>query len=240
MNKNRQPTIFLFLIATLSAVFIFTQITPASAQKQDKIINYFARSFYLENRLNTSNKQESISWLPGEEFIVLLLKIHGRQRGKLPFDKTPGFIKENIQKKIADLQKPTPEEKQKTIEAELIKHNLPIAVLNVWRPKVVIKIKNMTDKTWQKEKTFLLSEDTKGRISFFRDPSWINERVITTMKESEIGPGEVATFEFLIDSRGKPFLYYHVYKLQVSGKILHFTPRGALHWLTRVDPYTPY
>ncbi len=249
MKKIKEKLIIFIVTTAISGIAVFVWPQPSAQAGIGEIFKYFNKVFYLTTQQlsQTNNQTGVISWLPGEEFIVLLkpLRLEKSTEKKLvevevPLDNTPGFIKENIQKKIADLQKPTAEERQKTIEAELVYHNLPIAVLNVWRPKVTIQVRNLTDKNWYRDATLLLSEDTNGNVSFFRDPTWINTRVITTMKENEVGPGEVATFEFLIDGRGKPFLYYHVYKLQVDGRILHFTPRGALHWLTRVDPYTPY
>ena len=249
MKKIKLKLITITVTTAMSGIAVFVWPQTYARAGIGEIFKYFNKVFYLTTKQlsQTNNDQGIISWLPGEEFIVLLKPLRQDQEKNndqpeqnVPLDNTPEFIKENIKRKIADLQKPTEEEKQKTVEAELVYHNLPIAVLNVWRPKVKIQIRNLTNKNWYRDETFLLSEDTNGNVSFFRDPTWINTRIITAMQENEVRPGEVATFEFLIDGRGKPFLYYHVYKLQVDGKILHFTPRGALHWLTRVDPYTPY
>lgn len=233
--------IFLFMVTSLLVTFFVAQ--PIQAES-DLAIEYFNKTYLLhENKttadsVNISNNFGIIDWLPGREFEILLNPIQNQQFIKnIPLDNTPDYIIANLYKQIEILQQPTEEELEQKILASVVQHNLPIAVLNVWRPHTVIKIKNLSQEIWFKDNVLLASTDFEGSLSFFRDPTWQTASQITNMTESEVGPEETATFEFLIDGRGRPRVYRHVYKILISGDAIHMNAKGALYWLTRVDPY---
>lgn len=234
--------IFLLIAAICIGAFFVAKISLAS----NLLDKYFVQ-VYLNKKTTSSTPSYTlqqqfgiISWLPGKEFEILL-PTASTQPFYIPTSTAPTYIQENIEKKIAQLQEPTPQEKTQTIEALLVKHNLPIAVLNVWRPKTYLQIKNLTDQTWQKENTLLISTDHQGSLSHFRDQTWLSPTVITQMNEEQVGPGKIATFEFFLDGRGQAErVYDHKYEIQVAGVNIYLEKKGAWYWLTRVDPYTPY
>ncbi len=229
-----------YLVASLLVAFFIVQIIPVTAN--EALLNYFDKA-YLNNSNNnilpiSDNEIGIIDWLPGQEFEILLQNQKSEIKNEIPLNKTPEYILENLEKKIKILQKPNTIEAAKTIQASVTEHNLPIAVLNVWRPHTVIKIKNETKETWLQKNTKLVSENFSGNLSFFRDPTWLSKKIITTMDEKKVLPGKIATFEFIIDGRGQSMVYGHVYKLKINDKLIHLDAKGALYWLTRVDPYS--
>jgi len=243
MRRKLKNLKYISIVTLFVVTFFIAQPTTAKENTEDVLVDYFLKT-YTSEQDDTGNGEHvmqrtlfgTINWLPGEEFEIFLIKKENAI-SQIEKDKTPEFIKENITKKIEQLQQPTAEELAQPIAARVINHNLPIAVLNVWRPHTVITVLNETDDVWSKNSTLLLSENTDGNMSFFRDTTWISDRIITTMNEPEVAPGETATFEFLLDGRGQSRLYYHVYKLEVNNHILHLDAKGSLHWLTRVDDY---
>lgn len=243
--KLRPSQFILFCACATSVLGAFFVFHTASAQ--NILIDYFTK-VYLSGSTSTrlisqtaSTNFGVIAWLPGKEFEVFIPKDQATPFPTVPTHATPAYVQENLEKKIELLQQPTAEEKRQTIAAQITEHNLPIAVLNVWRPHTVIKIKNLTADTWRQDTTWLTSSDHQGNLSFFRDPTWVSPRVITTMTEATVPPQGIATFDFLLDGRGQADrVYDHRYQLEVGGTPVHLDAKGALYWLTRVDPYTPY
>ena len=210
------------------------------------LLDKYFTQVYLNQKITTSTVDKLqqpfgvISWLPGKEFEILLPTAN-TQPFYIPTSTAPTYIQENIEKKIAQLQEPTAQEKTQTIEALLVEHNLPIAVLNVWRPRTYFKIQNLTEKPWQQTNTYLLSTDHQGLLSHFRDQTWLDSTTITQMNEKQVDPGEIATFEFFLDGRGSADrVYDHKYELVTDDKTVYLEKKGAWYWLTRVDPYVPF
>lgn len=233
------------ILLIIAAICFGAFFVPKNSLATGLLDKYFTQ-VYLNIKITTSSVDKLqqqfgvISWLPGKEFEILL-PTPNTQPFYIPTSTAPTYLQENIEKKIALLQEPTPQEEKQIIEALLVKHNLPIAVLNVWRPKTYLQIKNLTQQTWFQENTILLSSDHQGNLSHFRDQTWISPYAITQMNESQVGPGEVATFEFFLDGRGAANrVYDHKYEVQVAGQNIYLEKKGSWYWLTRVDPYTPY
>jgi hypothetical protein len=231
----------LIVAAIFVGAFFVTKISLAT-----NLLDKYFTQVYLNKKTTTSTiaklQQQFgvIGWLPGKEFEILL-PTGSTQPFYIPTSTAPTYLQENIEKKIAQLQEPTVEEEKQTIEALLIEHNLPIAVLNVWRPRTYFKVQNLTQQTWQKENTLLLSSDHQGVLSHFRDQTWLSPTIITQMNEEQVDPKEIATFEFFLDSRGAADrVYDHKYEIKVAGINIYLEKKGAWYWLTRVDPYTPY
>lgn len=233
--------IFIFTAAICIGAFFVTKISLAN-----NFLDKYFTQVYLKKTTTPITKNDIqqqfgiINWLPGKEFEILLPS-NSTRFFYIPTSTAPIYLQENIEKKIAQLQEPTEEETNQTIEALLIEHNLPIAILNVWRPKTYFKIQNLTNQTWKKENTLLISTDHQGNLSHFRDQTWLSPTNITQMSEQQVGPGEIATFEFYLDGRGAADrVYDHKYELQVNGINVYLEKKGAWFWLTRVDPYEPY
>lgn len=238
---HRYLYIFVIFTASCLGVFFISQITLAN----NLLFDYFTKIYlpHSENSPYTDSVQNDfgvVTWLPGKEFEILLATSQ-TQPFFIPTTTAPDYIKANLEKKIEILQTPTAAEAKEKIEALLIEHNLPIAILNVWRPKTIFKIQNLTQNTWQQNHIFLTSTNHTGDLSFFRDSSWLDDTTITSMNESEVAPGEIATFEFYLDGRGKAeTVYDHKYGLRLDNKNIFLEKKGSWYWLTRVDPYTPY
>ncbi len=233
----------LIIFAAISVGAFFVPKISLATDILDKYFNqvYLTKKFTTTSTSSTSQHQFGlINWLPGKEFEILLPDSN-TQPFFIPTSTAPTYIQENIEKKIALLQEPTPQEKIQTIEALLVEHNLPIAVLNVWRPRTYFKIQNLTEQTWQQADTYLTSTDHQGNLSHFRDQTWLSPTTITQMNEQQVAPQEIATFEFYLDGRGQAdHVYDHKYELVVGEKTIYLEKKGAWYWLTRVDPYVPY
>lgn len=236
---HRYLYVFVIFAASCLGVFFISQITLAN----NLLLEYFTKTYLPTHEQPFSDAVQNefgvITFLPGKEFEVLLTSSKTKPF-YIPTTTAPEYIKKNIEKKIEILQTPTTEEAKIKIEALVTEHNLPIAILNVWRPKTILKIKNLTTTTWQQADTILTSTNHIGNLSFFRDSSWIDDRKITAMKELTVAPGEIATFEFFLDGRGQAeTVYDHKYELQVHNTSVYLEKKGAWYWLTRVDPYQP-
>lgn len=207
--------------------FFVVKISAAS-----NLIDKYFTQVYLNKKIATSSAEKLqqpfgvISWLPGKEFEILLPN-PSTQPVFIPTSTAPTYLQENIEKKIAQLQEPTVEEEKQTIGALLIEHNLPIAVLNVWRPRTYFKVQNLTQQTWQKENTLLHSFDHQGGLSHFRDQTWLSPTIITQMNEKSVDPKEIATFEFFLDGRGTADrVYDHKYEIRVAGKNIYLEKKA--------------
>lgn len=240
--KGDNQEIMLVMATSLLVAFFVGSKAYASV---DLIIEYFNKTFWPQSNETTASDIVSdgnfgiISWLPGKEFEILLNHEQPAATMTIPTNTTPQHIIDNLYKRIVLVQEPTAEELKQEILATVVEHNLPIAVLNVWRPHTTIKIKNLTNYAWQQAEVVLTSSNFEGGLSFFRDPSWESAMVITTMQEQEVAPGETASFEFLIDGRGRPHVYDHVYRMLINKQPIHLDAKGGFYWLTRVDPYNP-
>ncbi len=234
--------IFFVLAVIFISAFFIAKISWAG----NFLDKYFSQIYLNTKNISSTNKTSAtnqfgiISWLPGREFEILLPP-NNTQPFFIPTSTAPTYLQENIEKKIALLQEPTPQEKTQTIEALLIEHNLPIAILNVWRPRTYLKIQNLTNQTWTQAETYIKSSDHLGGLSHFRDQTWLDSTTITHMTEPVVANGEIATFEFFLDGRGTADrVYDHKYELVVGEKTIYLEKKGAWYWLTRVDPYVPY
>jgi hypothetical protein len=92
------------------------------------------------------------------------------------------------------------------ISAQVLEHNLPVAVRNKWTPiDIAMKIKNTsTEQIWVARRAALKLMDEDGEESPFYDSrDWIDKEVVgVPLNKSKIAPGEDGVLKFTIDPRG--------------------------------------
>lgn len=126
--------------------------------------------------------------------------------------------------------------------AEIISHNLPIAVKNTWGPRTIkMKIKNTSAETlWLSRKTALELYDGNNNFSPFFDPKdWVRKEVVgVPLNKSSIKPGEAGEFTFTLKPQGvKPGVYSLQFKLNLLDKNKQVYLNGEEYWIKpiRID-----
>lgn len=115
-------------------------------------------------------------------------------------------------------------------QAELISHNIPLAVLNYWRLPVTVKFRNIGLAPWNRSMVLNLF-DLGEEVSKFKDSTW-NDQFI--LKEREVKPGEIGTFKFVLNAPEEKGVYLQILKLGLKDKDT-IIQNGEVHLLTRVD-----
>lgn len=86
--------------------------------------------------------------------------------------------------------------------AQIVNHNIPIAVKNKWKPlPITLKVKNTSkDITWTAKKTALKITDISGNQSPFYDPGdWIKKDIAAIpMNKKSVKPGDTAELKFTL------------------------------------------
>lgn len=118
-----------------------------------------------------------------------------------------------------------------TTQASFVEHNIPPAVLNLWRPTVTVKFKNSGLTTWD-HNISLRVYDLGDNVSRFRSRTWPSEFTAVRLSESSVRPGQTGTFSFRFDPPAQPGLYYNRFELIQNGGVVQ---GGNFSLLTRVD-----
>ena len=123
--------------------------------------------------------------------------------------------------------------------AQILEHNIPVAVKNTWRPITVkMKIKNLSpDQTWLSRKTALEIYDLAGGQSDFYDPNdWVRQAVAAVpVNANQIKPGETGEFNFTLDPRGlKRGTYILNFKLKMLDKDKEVLLNGQAEWYREI------
>ena len=121
------------------------------------------------------------------------------------------------------------------ISAQILEHNIPVAVRNNWRPiDITMKIQNTSaDTTWLARKTALEIYNLDGTSSYFYDPNdWVRQEVAAApINKTEIKSGEVGEFKFTLVPRGiKPGTYILNLQLKLLDKDKSVYLDGRLEW----------
>jgi len=121
------------------------------------------------------------------------------------------------------------------VAAQIINHNLPVAVRNDWKPiDIEMNIKNTSaDITWLSRRTALELKHHDGTTSPFYDPNdWVRKEVVgVPLNGATIGPGETGEFKFTLDPRGiKPGIYILTFELKLLDKEKDVYLSGGLKW----------
>ncbi len=122
------------------------------------------------------------------------------------------------------------------VAAQIIEHNIPVAVRNTWRPiQIKMKIQNTSaDTTWLARKTALEIYNDDGSTSYFYDPNdWVNKSVAAVpVNKTYIKPGETGEFVFTLDprniKRGTYILRFSLKLLDQNGKEVFLN--GGQNW----------
>ncbi len=117
-------------------------------------------------------------------------------------------------------------------QAELIEHNIPPAILSIWKPKATIKFKNTGIATWD-QNLRLNVYDLSYQPSRFVDNSWPSSSGQFRLKESTVAPGETGTFEFVYRNR-QTGIYKQIFRLESTSRNITIQ-NGNFSLITRVD-----
>lgn len=117
-------------------------------------------------------------------------------------------------------------------QGQLMENTLTPAMLNIWRPTVLMRFKNIGTVTWKNLR--LVSYDEKGSVSDFKDTSWVdNYTVARTSKE--INPGEEISFIFKLKAPREKGEYRQNFVLKVGKRVLYIDGVKENEFVTRVD-----
>ncbi len=121
------------------------------------------------------------------------------------------------------------------ISAQIIEHNIPVAVKNTWRPiAITMKIQNTSaDTIWLARKTALEIYNLDGSTSYFYDPNdWVRKEVAAVpVGKTYIKPGEIGEFKFTLDPRNiKRNSYILNFKLKLLDQEKDIYLNGGLEW----------
>ena len=119
-------------------------------------------------------------------------------------------------------------------QAQLIKHNIPVAMLNLWRIPITVQFKNTGVATWNRG-LVLSAYDLGQEASRFSDYTWESSVGRFELKEKEVGPGETGTFKFYIDAPYHLGVYQNIFQLEIPGHDDVIVQNGEIPLLTRVD-----
>lgn len=121
------------------------------------------------------------------------------------------------------------------VAAQIVGHNLPVAVRNDWQPiDIEMNIQNTSaDVTWLSRRTALELRHHDGTTSPFYDPNdWVRTEVVgVPLNGSAIEPGEIGEFKFTLDPHGvEPGLYVLTFELKLLDKEKDVYLSGGLQW----------
>ncbi len=120
-----------------------------------------------------------------------------------------------------------------TVQAQFVSSTIPVAMANVWRPRVTVKFKNVGLTAWNSG-TVLKVYDLGNTQSPFKDSTWLNGFTVAKLKEKSVKRGETGTFEFYFKAPSAPGTYLNRFALFAGAKEVD---GGGYAPLTRVDPY---
>jgi len=120
-----------------------------------------------------------------------------------------------------------------TYQAEIIDHNIPVAMLNSWHVPVTLKFKNIGLKTWDKN-VVLKVYDGDWRNSAFSHQSWPSDWGNFSFQENRVRPGETATFNLTLFPPPLNGTYYTIFKLENKNDP-NIAIQGEFRPLIRVD-----
>lgn len=118
-------------------------------------------------------------------------------------------------------------------KARLVETNMPLAMLDNWRPTVTFKFKNTGVTTWNQNVQLDLFDLGNG-VSRFRDSSWSANNGKIRLNENSVRPGEIGTFTVRLDTP-KPGLYYNKFALTARNYPYAVQGSEAIR-IIRVDP----
>ncbi|TSC94621.1 MAG: N-acetylmuramoyl-L-alanine amidase family 2 protein [Parcubacteria group bacterium Athens1014_10] len=119
------------------------------------------------------------------------------------------------------------------LKAGLTTHSFPHAMLNVWRPSVMLKFKNTGRKAWDKN-LILKSFSSDNKTSPFYHSSWESSMIIEKL-DGKVEPGQEVTFIFKLKAPSKANLYQHKFSLFQGNERVYINEKPELIFSTRVD-----
>ncbi|MBI2636743.1 MAG: hypothetical protein HYW81_00940 [Parcubacteria group bacterium] len=129
------------------------------------------------------------------------------------------------------------------VSAQVLEHNIPVAVRNRWRPiSITLKFKNTsTDEVWTSRRSAVSLRGEDGSESPFYDRNdWIDKRVVgVPQNKSRIAPGETGIVKFTLDPRKvTPGTYRLVFSMELrdAQEDVYLNGRATWERLIRVDP----
>ncbi|MDZ7798869.1 MAG: N-acetylmuramoyl-L-alanine amidase [Patescibacteria group bacterium] len=120
-----------------------------------------------------------------------------------------------------------------TYQAEIVDHNVSVAMLNSWHVPVTLKFKNIGLQTWDKN-VVLKVYDGDWRNSAFSHQSWPSDWGNFSFQENRVRSGEVATFNLTLFPPPLNGTYYTIFKLEKKNDP-SIAIQGEFRPLIRVD-----
>lgn len=83
---------------------------------------------------------------------------------------------------------------------------------------VTVKARNWGTRTWSQSLTKIAPSRPNDRQSTFEDTTWLSGNRVTTMEESSVAPGEIATFNFILKAPNATGTYKEYFNIVVEGQ----------------------
>ncbi|MBI2050192.1 MAG: hypothetical protein HYT31_00115 [Parcubacteria group bacterium] len=129
------------------------------------------------------------------------------------------------------------------VSAQIIKHNIPIAVRKKWKPiSITLELKNTSiDQAWVSRRAAVSVVGEDGAASPFYDRNdWIDKAVVgVPLNKSRILPGETGIVKFTLDPRTiKPGTYKLAFSMELrdAKETVYLNGRQTWERMIRVDP----
>lgn len=120
-------------------------------------------------------------------------------------------------------------------QAQFVSVKSPPAMLAGKKATAEVKMKNTGTKTWGRE-IVLNIYDADYRETYFRDSTWLAFEGGIHFRETQVKPGQTATFRFVLRAPAKTGLYRNRFRLALEGREFLSIPGSEDSALTRVDP----
>ena len=102
------------------------------------------------------------------------------------------------------------------------------------RSYIVFKVRNTGNTTWTQATTRLGTAEPFDRSSQFRDSTWPSATRATSLKEAQVEPGSIGTFEFWYQAPNTLGTFTEQFSVVVEGQ--GWTPYSGLFLTTTVEP----
>ena len=99
--------------------------------------------------------------------------------------------------------------------AEYVSNTISPAMLNVWEIPVEIKFKNVGISPWHRSMQLQIWNEDYN-LSQFKAKTWLNSYTVANLKEREVLPGEIGTFEFKLKAPRIAGAYEQIFELNLK------------------------